>query len=103
MMLLKRDMQTVKAVWKFAEGIFGSLWVLTVLDYFSVVKLLQFTFQDTINSIFQSIYIAVGLVYFIANGIYRHQKNALDREAQAIQNRKNLVEVEMMEYEAKKN
>lgn len=96
-------MQTVRAVWKFAEGIFGSLWVLTVLDYFSIIKLLQFTLQDTLNSIFQSIYIAVGVVYFIANGVYRHQKNTLDREAQRIQNRKELVQVEMMEFEAKKN
>lgn len=103
MIILKRDMQTVRSLYKFVEGVFGSLWVLTVLDYFSVIKLLQFTIQETINSVFQSIYIAVGLVYFIANGIYRHQKNTLDREAQAIQNRKNLVEVEMMEYEAKKN
>jgi len=96
-------MQKVKAIWKFTEGFFGSLWVLTLLDYFSIIKLLQFTLQDTLNSIFQSIYIAVGLVYFIANGVYRHQKNTLDREAQAIQNRKNLVEVEMMEFDAKKN
>lgn len=96
-------MQTVKSIWKFAEGVFGSLWVLTVLDYLSIIKLLQFSLQDTLNSIFQSIYIAAGLVYFILNGIYRHQKNSLDREAQRIQNRKNLVEVEMLEFDSKKN
>lgn len=96
-------MQTVKSLWKFVDGFFGSIWVLTVLDYFSIIKLLQFTLQEALNSIFQSIYIAVGLVYFVMNGIYKHQKNTLDREAQSIQNRKNLVEVEMMEYDAKKN
>jgi hypothetical protein len=63
-------MQTIKTIFQFIEGVVATFWGLTIIDYFAVPKPINYNLQDIISSGVQSLYIVVGLVYFILNGIF---------------------------------
>lgn len=95
-------MQTIKNVFQFIEGIAATFWGLTVIDYLAIYEPLQFSFKEFLNSSVQSLYIVVGLIYFILNGVYRHQMKQLEREEKRIKNLKLQEELESMEIDNEK-
>jgi hypothetical protein len=95
-------MQTIKTIFQFIEGVVATFWGLTIIDYFAVPKPINYNLQDIISSGVQSLYIVVGLIYFILNGIYRHQTKQLEREEKRLKNLKLQEEVESMEIDNEK-
>lgn len=103
MIFLKRNMQTVKLIYNFLDGVFATLWGLAVIDYFAVYKTVEFDIKSLISSGVQSIYIIVGLLYFILSGIYRHQLKQEELKEKRMLNRKMQIEIERIEEKQKKN
>lgn len=96
-------MQTARVLYNFFEWIATTFWGLAVIKHFVLIESMEYSFREFINSSMQSIYIAVGLIYFIANGIYRHLSKKQDREEKRIRNRILEMELEQLENRRKKN
>lgn len=103
MICLKINMQTIKFIYNFMDGVFGTLLGLTIIDYFSVYKSVEFDLKEFITSGAQSIYIIVGLIYFILSGIYRHQTKQEELKEKRMLNRKMQMELDRIEEKLKKN
>lgn len=96
-------MQTLKVVYNWLEGIFGAFWIASILDYFSILNVLQFTFQETFNSMLNSLFIAFGLVFFILGGWYKHSIKQEEIKSKKIANKKAQLELDRLEQSRKKN
>lgn len=96
-------MQTIRLIYNFMDGVFGTLLGLTIIDYFSIYKTMDFSIKEFISSGIQSIYIVVGLIYFILSGIYRHQTKQEELKEKRMLNRKMQIEIEKIEEKLKKN
>lgn len=96
-------MQTLKLIYNYIEAVFATFWGLTVIDFLAIPKTMEFNLQTLISSSVQSIYIVVGLIYFILNGIYRHQSKQLERETKRIQNKRAQLDLDNLEDRRKKN
>ena len=98
-----RNMQTIRIVFNIVEAIMTAFWGLVTISFFTITPEMKFNAQELISSWSQSLYIVIGIVYFVMNGVYRHQNKQLERDKKKLENRRMQMDLDRIENNRKKN